>query len=274
MSARTKSILLIHGLWMTPRSWELFQGLFEERGHKVLAQPWPRLQGEVEDIRRDPTPLNGLGIAEIANHYDKFVRSLDEPPIIMGHSLGGLIVQLLLNRGLGAAGVSIDGVAPRGVLQVPLSALRAASPVLRNPFNYSRTVPLNFEQFCYGFANVMPEAEARAAYERYAVPAPGRAVFQVALQNLDPWSPTRVNYRNANRAPLLIIAGSDDHQVPASLNRATFEKHKRSSRVTEFREFPGRSHLIMAQQGWQEVAEFALSWAEANASDGTSRAAS
>jgi pimeloyl-ACP methyl ester carboxylesterase len=182
----------------------------------------------------------------------------------MGHSFGGLIVQLLLDRGLGAVGVSIDGVPPKGVLRLPLSALRAASAVIVNPFNYNRAVALTLEQFRYAFANVMPDEQVREAHRRYAIPGPGRLVFQQALAPFNPWAPNAVNRRRNDRAPLLLIAGREDHQVPPSLNRINQKKYARSRAITDYKEFPNRSHLICAQEGWQEVAEYALRWAESN----------
>lgn len=257
-----KTIVLIHGLWMTPRSWEPFRRFYEKCGYTVLAPAWPRIHGEVEDIRRDPSALAGLGLMEIFEHYDRFVRTLPEPPILIGHSFGGLAVQVLLDRGLGAAGVSIDGTAPKGILPLPWSVVRAANPVLSNPFNYWRTVALTFKQFQYTFANTMTEADARAAYERDAIPGPGRTVFQAALGNLTPGAASTVNHLNEDRAPLLLIAGGSDHLVPPILNRINHAKYKKSGAVTEYKEFPGRSHLIIAQEGWEEVAAFALDWAE------------
>lgn len=262
MNRDTRDIVLIHGLWMNPRSWELFRAFYENRGYRVLAPAWPRMSTDVEGIRRDPSALNGLGIAEIAAHYETFLGTLDEPPILMGHSFGGLIVELLLNRGFGAAGISIDGVAPQGILRLPWSALKAANAVLSNPLNYGRTVALTLEQFHYGFANTMTARETREAYERYAVPGPGRPVFQQALANFNPWAPNKVDRRKNSRAPLLLIAGSEDHQVPAVLSRINYSKYARSKAITGYKEFPHRSHLIIAQEGWQEVAEYAISWAE------------
>jgi pimeloyl-ACP methyl ester carboxylesterase len=260
MNRELKNIVLIHGLWTTPRSWDLFRGFYTDRGFRVFTPAWPGIQGEVEDVRRDPSGLAGVGVAEIANHYDQFARSLDEPPILMGHAFGGLIVQMLLDRGLGAAGVAIDSVAPKGVLRLPLSAIRSARAVLSNPANVKRTVALTFEQFRYVFANNMSEGEARSAYERYAIPGPGRPLFQAALANLNPNASTRVNYRNNSRAPLLLIAGSEDHPVPSSLNRSNFKMYRGSAAITAYKEFPNRSHLIIAQEGWREVAEYALCW--------------
>jgi pimeloyl-ACP methyl ester carboxylesterase len=257
-----KTILLIHGMFMTPRSWEPFRGYYEARGHRVLTPPWPRMQGEVEDIRRDPSALNGLGTIEIVDHYENIVREQDEPPIIMGHSVGGLFVQMLLDRGLGAVGVGIDAAAPKGVLRLPWSQIRSLSPVLLNPANFNRTVGLTFEQFRYAFANTITDVDAMTVYQRNAIPVPGRLVFQAGLANLNPRAATRVNYRNDERAPLLLIAGSDDHTVPASVDRSTFRKYRHSKAITDFKEFPGRSHLIVAQEGWEDVAEYALSWAK------------
>jgi pimeloyl-ACP methyl ester carboxylesterase len=262
MTPTTNTIVLIHGAWMTPRSWEPFRGFYEQRGYRVLTPPWPRLEGEVEEIRRDPSAMAGLGIGEIVDGYERVIRLLDEPPIIMGHSFGGLFVQMLLDRGLGAAGVAIDAAQPKGVLRLPFSQIRALSPVLLNPANVKRAVSFNFDQFRYGFANTMTERQAREAFQLNAVPAPGRIVFQTGLANLNPRAVTKVDYRNDRRAPLLLIAGGEDHTVPASVNRSNFRKYRNSKAITDFAEFPGRSHLTIAQEGWEEVAELALSWAQ------------
>jgi pimeloyl-ACP methyl ester carboxylesterase len=266
MTPKTNTIMLIHGAWMTPRSWDPFRGFYEQLGYRVLTPPWPRLEGEVEEIRRDPSALGGLGIAEIVDSYERVVRLLDDPPIIMGHSFGGLFVQMLLDRGLGAAGVAIDAAAPKGVLRLPFSQIRALSPVLLNPLNLRRAVALDFDQFRYAFANTMTERAAREAFQLNAIPAPGRIVFQAGLANLNPRAVTKVDYGNDRRPPLLLIAGSQDHIVPASVNQATLRKYRRSAATTDFAEFSGRSHLIVAQPGWEEVAEYALSWAHKHAS--------
>ncbi|MBN9415002.1 MAG: alpha/beta fold hydrolase [Candidatus Eremiobacteraeota bacterium] len=257
-----KTIVLIHGLWLTPKSWDSFRHHYEAQGYRVLAPAWPGLQGEIEEIRRDPSPIAFLGVKEIADYYERFIKSLDETPILIGHSFGGLIVQMLLDRGLGSAGVAIDSVAPQGVLDLPLPMLKSASPVLSNPFNYLGTVQLTLEQFRYAFANKLNEEEARKVYEEQVIPGPGRPVFQAALANVTPGAVTHVDFANSYRPPLLLIAGSDDHQVPASLNRSNFKKYERSQAVTDFKEFPLRSHLIVSENGWQEVADYALSWAE------------
>ena len=265
MITTPNTIVLIHGLWMTPCSWQPFRDFYEARGYRVLAPPWPRLHEQVDEIRRDPSALAGLGVLEIVQHYEAVVRTLPEPPILIGHSFGGLIVQMLLDRGLGAAGVSLDGTVPKGILTLPFSVLKAASPVLGNPLNYWRTVMLTFEQFRYAFANTMSEAAARGAYEHHAIPGPGRPIFQAAFANFVPGAATTVNRRNRARTPLLLIAGSEDHLVPPTLNRINYRKYSGSGAVTDYQEFAGRSHLLIAQEGWQEVAEFALGWAKAKA---------
>jgi pimeloyl-ACP methyl ester carboxylesterase len=262
MTPDTNTIVLIHGLWVTPRSWDRFRGYFEARNYRVLTPAWPRLVGDVEEVRRDPSALNGLGIKECVDHYDAIIRDLDEPPIIIGHSFGGLFAQMLLDRGLGAAGVAIDAAQPKGVLRLPAAQIRALSPVLLNPANRKRTVALTYKEFRYGFANTMSEADARAAFEAEAIPSPGRPVFEAGLANLNPRAVTKVKYRNDKRAPLLLIAGSDDHTVPAAVNRSNYRKYHNSKAVTSFKEFPGRSHMIIAQTGWEQVADYALSWAE------------
>jgi pimeloyl-ACP methyl ester carboxylesterase len=267
MNQAIKTIVLIHGLWMTPRSWDLFREFYQRQGYRVLAPSWPRLLNEVEDIRRDPSALAGLGITEIADHYEKFIRSLDKPPILIGHSFGGLIVQILLDRGLGAAGVAIDSATPKGIEKLPFSAIKSVSSLLLNPVNYRRTVSLTFEQFKYAFANTMTESEARLAYRRDAIPGPGRPIFQVALANFNPWAATKVNYLNHQRSPLLLIAGAKDHLVPSVQNKINYQKYSRSKAITDYKEFPDRSHFIIAQEGWQEVAEYALLWAQSNIID-------
>jgi pimeloyl-ACP methyl ester carboxylesterase len=240
---------------MTPRNWGPFRRYYAEQGYRVHAPPWPRLRGEVEDICRDPSALAGLGLRDIVDHYERFVRSLSEPPIIIGHSTGGLVAQILLDRGLGAAGVAIASPAPAGVWHT-------AALAYYNPRHYWRTVPATYKQFRSSVANVMPEGEARTAYDRYAVPGPGRLLVQEAFANLNPWAVSRVNFRNCNRAPLLLVAGGEDRIAPPSLVRAVYQKYARSSAVTGYKEFPHRSHLLIAQDGWREVAGWVLKWVE------------
>jgi pimeloyl-ACP methyl ester carboxylesterase len=262
MDRKMETIVLVHGLCMAASSWNGFHRFYEERGYQVLTPGWPRMSASIGNMRRDPSALAGLGLREIADHYEKIIRSLDDAPILMGHSMGGLIVQILLDRGFGAAGVSIDGTAPRGVFRLPLSVIKAANPVLSNPLNYMRCKMLTFAQFKYAFANVMTDAEARTVYERDVIPGPGRPIFEAAFANFNPWTATRVNHLNNQRAPLLLIAGTEDNLVPAILNRINHKLYQRSKAKTDFKEFPHRSHLIIAQQGWEQVAEYALCWAQ------------
>lgn len=261
----SKTIVLIHGLWVTPRSWEKFQRFYETRGYRVLAPAWPGIEGEVEGMQRDASSFNGIGIEQVVAHYTRIIQALPEKPIIIGHSYGGLITQLLLDRGLGAAGVAIDSVPPKGILVLPWSTIEALTPALVNPANRSRTYLFPFAQWWRVFANVLSEPEARAAYERYAIPAPGQAIFEAALSNLTPGSRATINFRNPKRAPLLIIGGEKDVIMPAALSRKIFRKHQVSPATTAYKEFPGRSHFLIGEQGWEEVADYALSWATVTA---------
>jgi pimeloyl-ACP methyl ester carboxylesterase len=255
------TIVLIHGLWMTPLSWEHWIDRYEAAGHTVLAPAWPGMDVGVEALREDPSAVEHLGIEEIVDHYDAIVRGLDEPPIIMGHSFGGAFTEILLDRGLGAAGVAIDGAAVKGITKLPLAQLKSAFPVLKSPANAHRAVALTLDEFHYAFTNTLGDEETRAAYERYAVPGPGRVLFQAAFANFNPHAATRVDFRDPDRAPLLIISGGEDHTVPASVDRAVAKKYAKGEAVTEYREFPGRSHWTVGEAGWEELADYALSWA-------------
>ena len=255
------TIVLIHGLWLTPRSWEHWVERYTAAGYRVLAPAWPGLEGEVEGLRQDPEPLTHLDIPRVVNHYEGLIRGLDQPPILIGHSFGGAFVQMLLDRGLGTAGVTIDSAMVKGVLHLPVSTLRATWPVLRNPANRNRAVPLTPEQFHYAFTNTMSEEESRRAYERYHVPAAGRILFQAAFANLTPRAATRVNFGNDDRPPLLLIAGCADRVIPPSVSRENAGRYRRSTAITAYHEMPGRSHFTIGQDGWEEVADFALDWA-------------
>lgn len=259
-----RTILLIHGLWTTPRVWSCFKTCFEDRGHPVLAPAWPGMEGGLEDLRRDPSALAGLGIEEIADHYECIIRGLEQPPILMGHCVGGLVVQMLLDRGLGSAGVSICAPAPHGVSLLPLSSLKSGLPALGmgNPLNYRRTVALTFEQFYQAFAATMNEEDAWLAYEAYAVPTPGRPLFQLALGSFTLRPAHFVRHLNRDRRPLLLLAGREDRLVPPVVNALNYKLYRRSSAITDYREFPGRSHLMIAQPGWEEAALYALNWGE------------
>jgi pimeloyl-ACP methyl ester carboxylesterase len=260
------TIVLIHGLWMTPRSWEKWIEHYEERGYRVLAPAYPGLEVEVEALNEDASPIEALTIPAVVEHYEGIVGELDKPPILMGHSMGGLIVQILLDHGYGAAGVAIDSVAPEGVRRVPLAQTRAAFPVLRNPANRHRAVGFTPEQFHYGFANTLSREDSDEVYERYHVPAPGSFIWAAVLANFTPGHQEGyVNYDNDERSPLLLIAGGEDHLQPAAVSESNYKHYRHSNATTDYREFPGRSHYTVGQNGWEEVADYALEWAEEKA---------
>lgn len=259
-SAAPDTVVLIHGLWMNGRSWERWQDRYEERGLRVLAPSWPGMDGDVEALRADTSAFDDLGVAEIVDAYAAVIEELDRPPIVMGHSFGGAFTQVLLDRGLGAAGVAIDPAPLKGMHLLPLSTLRSSSPVLRNPANRHRAVALSPEEFHYAFTNTLDEGASRDVYERYAVPGPGRVLFEGALANLAPHSPVQVDFHRDERAPLLLIAGGEDHVSPASLTRTNAGKYDGAAR-TELKVFEGRSHYTLGQEGWEEVADYALDWA-------------
>ena len=259
--AAPDTIVLIHGLWMTPLSWEHWIDRYTAAGFQVLSPAWPGMEGGVQALRKDPSPIEGLGAEQVVDHYEGIIRELPAPPILMGHSFGGAFVQVLLDRGLGAVGVAIDSAPVKGVLATPLTTIKSNFPVLRNPANIHKAVPLTPEQFHYAFTNVLTEEESRAVYDRYQVPAPGRIVFQGGLANFAPHSPTAVDFRNNDRGPLLFIAGGADHIIPPSLNRSNAHHYRHSTAITAYREFPGRCHFTLGQAGWEQVADYALGWA-------------
>src|SRR4051794_11620855 len=259
-------IVLIHGLWLTPRSWEGWKARFEERGHEVLTPAWPRMEGEVEALRRDPSVMNGLGVTEVVDHYDRIIRSLDTSPVIMGHSFGGLITELLLDRGLGAAGATLSPAPVKGVLGVPPDLLRTVFPALRNPATRKKTFGMTPKQSRRGFTNPMNDADAEAAYERYSVAAPGRVIFQAALANLNPHAVTRVDFHKDDRPPLLVMGNDQDQTIPASVSRSAAKLLGRSKAVVEYQEFVGRPHFTVGAPGWEAVADYALDWANRHVS--------
>jgi alpha-beta hydrolase superfamily lysophospholipase len=264
-SPAADTVVLIHGLWMTALSWEHWVARYRARGYKVIARSWPGMEGDIEALRRDPSAIAGLGVADIVDHYDRIIRDLEAPPIIMGHSFGGLFTQMLLDRGLGAAGVAIDPAPVKGILTLPLSTLRVAFPVLSNPANNHRALPITAEHFHYAFTNTLSEVESQVVYERYAVPGPDHILFQASLANFNPHAATTVNFHNDARAPLLLIAGGRDHVVPASVTKANFKLYGKSKAITALKEYPERSHYTLGLPGWEEVADYALDWAAQHA---------
>jgi pimeloyl-ACP methyl ester carboxylesterase len=259
-SGSPDTIVLIHGLWMSPLSWEKWLERYGALGYRVLAPAWPGIDDNIDQFRADPSAVDTLGMEEIIDHYEAIIRDLDTRPIIMGHSFGGAFAEVLLDRGLGAAGVGIDAAALKGITKLPFSQLKSGFPVLKNPANNHRAVTLTFDEFRYAFANTMTEEAAREAYDRYAVPGPGRVLFQAAFANLNPHAATKVDF-GKDRAPLLLIAGEHDHTVPAVVDRSVAKHYEKSPALTEYKEFPGRSHFIIGQDGWEEVADYALRWA-------------
>lgn len=257
----SRTIVLVHGAWVTPLCWDKMKGYFEGRGYTCLAPTWPYKDQPIEELRRaPPAALMGLGVAEIVDHYERIIRALDAPPILVGHSFGGLFVQMLLDRGLGTAGVAIDPAPPRGVLPLQWSVLKANAGVLFSWRGWKKIVRMSFSEFRYAFVNTMPPEEQRAAYDQQVVPETGRIFFQAGLALLDPRRATQVNFQNAKRAPLLLIQGAQDHVVAPGMVRANFNKYRRSPAQTDFKLFAGRCHWIIAQAGWEEVASYITDW--------------
>jgi len=255
-----RTIVLIHGLFLTWSSWEKWVERYAARGFNVIAPAWPGLEGTVEQLRNDPEPLKHLDIKTVLDHLDGIVRALDSPPIIMGHSFGGLFTQLLAYRGLGSAAVGIDPGAPVGVLSLPLTTLKAGAPVLANPFNIGNATMLTPEQFHYAFTNTLSEDESRKLYDRYAVPCANRVLFEGAFENFVPHSAAKVDVKS-DRAPILLIAGGEDHLVTPGYTRSNFHLISQSPGITAYKEFPGRPHFTGAVEGWEAVADYALEWA-------------
>jgi pimeloyl-ACP methyl ester carboxylesterase len=228
----------------------------------VLTPGYPGFEVEVEALNEDPSPIEALTVPAIVEKLEGVVGGLDAPPIIMGHSAGGVFTQLLLDKGYGACGVAINSAPTEGVPVVPLSQIKASFPVLKNPANRHKAVGFTFDQWQYAFTNTFDEGEARVLYERYHVPASGSIFWGSALANIHPGKDdTYVNYSNDQRAPLLFIAGGEDHLMPPKIQRSNAKHYKAPGTVTEVVEYEGRAHLMPAQEGWEEVADHALEWA-------------
>lgn len=267
MPKQPSSIVLIHGLWMTALSWENWTKRYKDKGFRVIAESWPGMDIDIDELRRNPAPIATLGITEIVDQYEKIIRGLDSAPIIIGHSFGGLMTQILVDRGLGAAGVAIAPAPVKGIVFLPFSTLKVSFPALSNPANIHRAAPLTPEQFHYAFTNNLSEEESLAVYNRYAVPGPDHVLFQAAFANFNPHAATAVDFENKDRAPLLLISGGKDHVSPAPVVEANFKLYRKSSAITEYKEFPERSHYTLGQAGWEEVADYALSWALKHSSE-------
>jgi non-heme chloroperoxidase len=251
-------VVFIHGLWLLPSSWDRWAGVFEEAGYPALAPGWPDDPETVQEANANPEVMAHKTIGQVADHFAAVIGELERKPVVIGHSFGGLLSQIIAGRGLSAVAVAIDPAPFRGVLPLPISSLRSAQPVLGNPANRNRAVPLTYDQFRYGFANAVSEEEARALYEQFAVPASGAPLFQAATANLNPWTEAKVDTSNPERGPLLIISGEKDHTVPWAIANASFKRQKKNDGVTEIVEIPNRGHALTIDSGWREVADKAL----------------
>jgi len=258
-SGRT-AVVFIHGLWLLPSSWDRWGELFETAGYSAVKPSWPDDPETVAEAKAHPEVFAGKGVGQVADHVSAIVKRLSKKPAVIGHSFGGLLTQIVAGRGLAAASVAIDPAPFRGVLPLPLSALRAAAPVLQNPLNRGRAVPLTYDQFRFAFANAVSEDEAKELYETFAVPASGAPLFQAATANLNPWTEAKVDTKNTDRGPLLIISGERDHTVPWAIANASFKRQKKNEGVTEIVEMPNRGHALTIDNGWREVADKALAF--------------
>lgn len=253
-------VVFVHGLWLLPSSWDRWVTLFEEAGYTALTPGWPDDPETVEEANAHPEVFAKKTVGQVADHFEEIVSRLDKKPAVIGHSFGGLLTQILAGRGLSAASVAIDPAPFRGVLPLPVSALKSSSPVLGNPANRSRAVPLTYEQFRYAFANAVSEDEAKELYNTFAVPAPGAPLFQAATANFNPWTEAKVNSKSPERGPLLLISGEKDHTVPWAITNASYKKQKRNEGVTEITEIRDRGHALTIDSGWREVADTALAF--------------
>lgn len=248
-------VVFVHGLWMLPSSWQRWIELFDEAGYAPLAPGWPDDPASVAEARANPQAIAGKGVVQVADHFEEAIGKLERKPAIVGHSFGGLIAQILAGRGLAFASVAIDPAPFKGVLPLPIAAIRSTFPVLRNPLNRGRAVSLSFEEFRYSWANAVPEDEARRLYEEFHVAAPGKPIFQAAVANFNPRAATRAETKGEARGPMLIFTGGADHAVPPAMSRAAFKKQRRNPGVTEHVELPDRGHSLVIDHGWREVAE-------------------
>ena len=265
MTAAPDTIVLIHGLWMTPLAWEHWVPRYEARGFTVLTPGYPGIgpgEAGVAALREDASAIGNVGVREVMDSLTELIEKLDQPPIVMGHSFGGTFAQLAVGAGLAAAGVSIDGAAVKGINVMPLSEVRSVLPVLKDPLNLHRAVPLTPKQFHYAFTNTLDEAASQAAYDRYAVPTPARILFQGGFAAATPHASTTFDFADDDRSPLLFISGGSDHILPVPVQGHNYDKNaKHSTAITAHTTFPGRDHYTCGEPGWEAVADFALDWA-------------
>jgi pimeloyl-ACP methyl ester carboxylesterase len=251
-------VVLIHGLWLLPSSWDNWAGLFEEAGYAALTPSWPDDPETVEEARANPDVFAGKTLGQVADHTAEVIAALSKKPAVIGHSTGGLLAQIIADRGLSAATVAIDPGPFRGVLPLPISSLRSAAPVLANPLNRNRAVTLTLDQFKYGWANALSDEEAKELYDSYHVATPGVALMQMANANLNPWTEAKLDPANPDRGPLLILDGEKDNTVPWAIANASFKRQRRNPAVTEITKVPNRGHSLTIDSGWREVGDTAL----------------
>jgi len=267
MTTSPTPVVFIHGLWLSASSWQPWIDLFAEHGFAPIAPGWPGEPASVEEARANPESVAGYGIEEVTRHYAEIIDGLDSKPILVGHSFGGMIAEKLLGENRGIAGVAIDAAQIKGVLPLPLSSLRATLPVFKNFANEKRAVALTADQFRYSFGNALEPAESDALFEAWAIPSPGKPLFEAASANFSRHSPAKVATDNAERGPLLLIMGGKDHTVPEAITKSTLKQYRGSTAVTELVEFPDRGHSLTIDGGWREVADSVLSWIEARVGD-------
>jgi non-heme chloroperoxidase len=253
-------VVFVHGLWLLSSSWDRWAAMFAEAGYAPVSPGWPDDPDSVAEANADPEVFANKTIGAVADHYSQVIGTLARKPAVIGHSFGGLLAQIIAGRGQSAATVAIDAAPFRGVLPLPLSSLKAGFPVLGNPANRHRAVPLTYDQFRFSFANAVSEEEARQLYDAFAVPASGAPLFQAATANINPRTEDKVDTRNPDRGPLLILSGAKDNTVPTAISAAEFKRQQHNSNVTEFAEIPGRGHALTIDSGWAEVAQTALAF--------------
>jgi non-heme chloroperoxidase len=253
-------VVFVHGLWLLPSSWDRWAEVFEEAGFTALTPGWPDDPETVEEANAHPEVFAGKGVGDVADHFAAVIRGLDRRPAVIGHSFGGLLAQILAGRGLSAASVAIDPAPFRGVLPLPISSLKSAFPVLGNPANVAKAIPLTYDQFRYGFANAVGEDEAKALYEEFAVPASGKPLFQSATANINPWTEAKVDHGNPERGPLLILSGEKDNTIPWAIANAEYKLQVHNPGVTEITEMKGRGHALTIDSGWRRVCDAALTF--------------
>jgi pimeloyl-ACP methyl ester carboxylesterase len=256
-SGRTP-VVFVHGLFLLPTSWERWADLFEHAGYAALTPGWPDDPATVEEANANPEVLAGKSVGEVADHFEQIIKGLSKKPVVIGHSFGGLLTEILAGRGLAAASVAMSPAPFRGVLPLPFSALRVASAALRNPANRNKAIPLTYDQFRYAFANAVDEEQAKRLYDQFCIPAPAEPLFQAAAANLNPWTEAKVDSKNPARGPMLIIAGGKDHTVPVSISKSSYKHQEDNEGVTEFIELEDRGHAMTIDDNWQEVAETGL----------------